>query len=334
MNANDPLAPRAPAGDAFAGPVACITLIGAERDSVERFYSTLMEMSRLPLPDGAQTADRRLLALPEGFDWEEVVFWRPACPDVAKLRVLVSAQAGSPVRPEMDATLEGGLSVGFAMHNIDAVIERGAASGFHTTAGVGALDMQRSDGSPYQVRECHFRAPDDIYALGVSRPDDLAPIGPIEDGRNVGGPSYSGQVMNGCDTTLRFYIEVLGYELRRRMTIGGELAEKGLGLEPGTTFEFLQVFAPGSVSNYFIVLDFGDRGRANDAVAPPHRGVVAWTIPVANVDRVADESGRVGCRVIAGPVKHETALFGEHRVVSVATANGFVVECVQLGNRA
>ena len=215
------------------------------------------------------------------------------------------------------------------MRDLEAVVAHGAKLGFETTAGVGALDMQRADGSPYQALECHFRAPDDVYALGVSRPPDLAPVGPIEAGRTVGGPSYTGQVMNHREDTLRFYTDVLGYEIRRSMSVSGPVAEKGLSLPKGTSMDFLQLFAPGSTSGYFIVLDFADEGLPNAAVAPPHAGVVMWTFPVKSVADVADGARSAGCALVGGPSQLDTPYFGSCLSICVRTANGFLVECIE-----
>ena len=327
--ANDPFAPTGEAG--FAGPVACITLITRDLDATKAFYADVLEMAtrHVDAPPEDVATQRELWALPPDFAWTETVFYRPTLPSVPQLRVLSSAQAAAPVRPDLASRLEGGLSVGFAMRDLHAVVARGAELGFHTTAGVGGLDMVRGDGSPYQALECHFRAPDDVYALGVSRPPDLAPVGPIEDTRTVGGPAYTGQVMNHRDSTLKFYTDVLGYEVRRTMQVSGGMAEQGLGLPAGTTLDFLQVFAPGSASGYFIVLDFGDDGVSNEAVAPPHAGVVLWTIPVDRVDDVAERVADVDCEVVAGPVDTHNGCFGAHRALTVRTANGFLVECIE-----
>lgn len=329
-SSNDPLAPGS-GSDGLAGPIACVTLVTRSPERVREFYSSVMQMDCLQDagPPAAQAGKRRLWALPDDFDWTESVYCRKELPDVPLLRVLSSAQAASPVRPGMASRLEGGLSVGFAMRDLEPVVAHGAELGFETTAGIGALDMQRGDGSAYQALECHFRAPDDVYALGVSRPPDLAPVGPIETDRTVGGPSYTGQVMNHREDALSFYTDVLGYEVRRSMRVSGPVAEKGLALPPGTAMDFLQLFAPGSTSGYFIVLDFGDAGQANDAIAAPHAGVVMWTFPVKSIAAVADGAKATGCSVIAGPLSFETPYFGQYKALTVRTANGFVVECIE-----
>ncbi|MDX1480370.1 MAG: VOC family protein [Woeseiaceae bacterium] len=327
---NDPIAPASSAKDAFSGPIACITLITNDAEATRRFYCELLGMQELDNSSPPETdLAARLWGLPDDYSCSEMLLGRPSTPGHPALRVLVSDHAAPSVRPDYAARLEGGLSVGFAMRDIDAVVERGARLGFRTTAGVGALDMQRADETAYQVFECHFTAPDDVYALGVQRPPDLAAIGPIADGEQVGGPAYTGQVMNHRQQTLAFYTEVLGYEVRRRMTVAGPLVEQGLGLPAGTSFEFLQVFAPGSSSGYFIVLDFGDAGLANECIAPPCRGIVLWTFPVRSADTVAAAAAPAGCEIIAGPLDCESTLFGRHRAVSVRTANGFIVECVE-----
>lgn len=329
---NDPLAPSGNAQDAFAGPIACVTVITKAEAETRHFYTQVMEMSvaeELSTPPARQTDQRTLWGLPEDFQWDEIVFNRPALPDTTLLRVLSSEQAGPPVRPGLNVLLEGGLSVGFAMHDMAVVVEHGKTLGYDTTAGITTLDMKRTDGSPYQALECHFKAPDDVYALGVGRPRDLAPVGPIEEGHTVGGPSYTGQIMNHCDETLRFYTEVLGYEVRNRTSLPPSGPEGGLIKPPGTESDFVQVFAPGSTTGYFIVLDYGDKGMSNSHVAPPSSGVVMWTIPVKSISEVMDKAPSTGCSIMAGPLETETPYFGKHRAVTIKTANGFLVECIE-----
>lgn len=329
---NDPLAPSGNAQDAFAGPIACVTLVTAFEKETRHFYTSVMEMEiaeGLATPTDMHADQRSLWGLPDNFRWEETVFNRSAVPGNTLLRVLYSEQAGAPVRPGFNVLLEGGLSVGFAMHDMAGVLEHGKKLGYETTAGITTLDMKRSDGSPYQALESHFKAPDDVYALGVGRPPDLAPVGPIEDGKRVGGPSYTGQIMNHCDETLRFYTEVLGYEIRNRTSLPPSGPEGGLIKPPGTESEFLQVFSPGSTTGYFIVLDYGDKGEANTRLAPPHSGVVMWTIPVKSVSDVVEKAPSTGCAVFAGPLETETPYFGKHTAVTIRTANGFMVECIE-----
>lgn len=329
---NDPLAPTGNAEDAFAGPIACVTIITKCESEAKRFYTNVMEMEigeHLPTPSARHADQRALWGLPNDFEWAEIVFYRSMLPDTTLLRMLSSEQAGPPVRSGYNVLSEGGLSVGFAMHDMAVVVEHGKTIGYETTAGITTLDMKRTDGSPYQALECHFKAPDDIYALGVGRPRDLAPVGPIEDGKTVGGPSYAGQIMNHCEDTLRFYTEVLGYEIRNRTSLPPSGPEGGLIKPPGTESDFLQVFAPGSTTGYFIVLDYGDKGLGNDRVAPPHSGVVMWTIPVMSIAEVMKKAPSTGCSVLAGPIETENPYFGAHRAVTIRTANGFLVECIE-----
>lgn len=331
MTTDDPLAPTRTDDDPAAGAIACVTLITAEPERTAAFYERLMGMERM-VPDAPTDPDhaRALWALPADFDYRETWYRRAGHPELPLLRVLQSSADNASLRPDYEARLEGGLSVGFAVRDIAKRVEDGADNGFPTSAGVVTMQMARPDGTPYDVSECHFLAPDDVYALGVERPPDLAQVCAIDEGAAVGGPAYTGQVINHCDDTLAFYTNVLGYEVRRRMPIGGPDVEKGLGLPPGTTFEFLQVFAPGSSAGYFIVLDFADAGLQNPNLAPPHRGVVGWTIPVRNAADVARGATDANATVIAGPAKLTSPAWGEHYAVSVRTANGFIVECVQI----
>ena len=109
-----------------------------------------MEMEvaeELSTPASQHVYQRKLWGLPNEFDWTETILHRPALPETTLLRILASDQAGPPVRSEYNVLPEGGLSVGFAMHDMEGVVEHGKKLGYKTTAGVTTLDMKRTDGA-------------------------------------------------------------------------------------------------------------------------------------------------------------------------------------------
>jgi len=334
---NDPMAPRSAARSGMGGPLRMVTLVTTDPQACRRLYVDVLQMQELQSHDSAdengrtQTQQAQLWGLCSGARWTTALYHRPELPEVPLLRVLHFETAGPLVRPHMNALLEGGLSVGFAMRDMPLAVERARLLGFNTTAGIARLAMTRADGSPYEALECHFKAPDDVYALGVGRPADLAPVGAIEAGLNVGGPSYSAQVANHADRVLEFYTGVLDYEIRRDVMVSGPGPERGLGLPPGTQMRFLQVFAQGAASGYLVFLDFADQGSTNPtALGPPSRGVTMWSFPVRDLDVALDRVRSRGLTVVAIPCELDATPFGRHRVASVRTPNGFLVELLDL----
>jgi len=236
------------------------------------------------------------------------------------------------VRPGMNALLEGGLAVGFACANMEELIAKSENMGFGNVAGVTRIPLHRPDGSPYEALETHLRAPDDVYVLGIARPSDLAPICPIADGGLTGGPAYSSQVINNGQRSLDFYTEVLGYEVRRDVQLPSEGPSGGLlGVPPGSTMRFLQVFAPGSEGRYLVFLDWFDAGV--EAVAPsrpPNRGMVMWSFMARDLDAVLGRAERFGAERLCGPEIVDARPAGAvTRRATLAAPNGFAIELIE-----
>jgi catechol 2,3-dioxygenase-like lactoylglutathione lyase family enzyme len=284
-----------------------------------------------------QARQRVLWGLDAGTRWKEHLYERPSLPEVPKVRVLVMEPAGPLIRPGMDVLLEGGLSVGFAVRNraeMEQCLARGESLGIGTTAGITTIEFRRPDGSPYEALETHFKAPDDVYGLGVGRPEDLPSVGPIEAGQMIGGPAYSAQVVNHADADVAFYRDVLGFEVRRDVDLTSSGPAGGLGLAAGTVMRFLQIYAPGSGTGYLVILDFRDRGIPNPvSIRPPSRGVAMWTFPTDDLDAVLATSQEHGVETFAGPVALDCAWLGAHRAATVLTPHGFLVELVERASR-
>lgn len=318
------------------GSLLMVTHVTADAAATRNFYRDMMAMtdvSERAMTADMQTRQSALWGLDPGTRWIEQLYERPALPQVPKVRVLVMDRAGPAVRPGMEVLLEGGLSVGFAVRNrpeMEQCVARGEALGIGTTAGITSIGLRRPDGSPYDALETHFRAPDEVYGLGVGRPEDLPPVGPIEAGRMIGGPAYSAQVVNHADADVAFYRDVLGFELRRDVDLVSSGPAGGLGLAAGTVMRFLQLYAAGSDTGYLVMLDFRDRGRPNPvSVRPPSRGVVIWTFPTDDLDAVLARAREHGIVTLGGPVALESACLGPHRVAAVLTPHGFLVELLE-----
>jgi catechol 2,3-dioxygenase-like lactoylglutathione lyase family enzyme len=310
-----------------------VTLVVSDLAEARRFYIDLMEMVERPVtPPGPDTCARQaeLWGVPVDSSWSEVLLHRPRLPNSPRLRLVRFNVAHERIRPGMNALLEGRLSVGFALRDMPHVVARGVSLGFDTTAGIATLAMQRAAGSAYEALECHFRAPDEVYAVGVARPPDLAPVGPIELDRNVHGPCYSAQVASPVERVLDFYTQILDYEVRRDVVVSGPGPERGLGLPPGTQMRFLQVFSSRRGERLSRIPGLRHaRGCEPSRLAPSEsrcrrldvcceidrRGACAHAAPrprASNVMREVDVPG-----------------MGMRRVLAVERANGALVELVK-----
>ena len=215
---------------------------------------------------------------------------------------------------------------------MEQCVARGEALGIGTTAGITTIEFRRPDGAPYEALETHFRAPDDVYGLGVGRPENLPPVGPIEPGRMIGGPAYSAQVVNHADDDVAFYRDLLGFEVRRDVDLTSSGPAGGLGLQAGTVMRFLQLYAAGSETGYLVMLDFRDAGKPQAGpIRPPGRGVAMWTFPTDDLDAVLLRCRAQGVRVHGGPATLDSPLLGAHRAATLLTPHGFLVELVQTG---
>lgn len=323
-------------GSNAVGSLLMVTHVTDSPLATRHFYRDMMAMAEVSddaVSPGTQGTQRALWGLGTDTRWTEQLYERPGLPQVPRVRVLAMEPAGPEIRPGMDVLLEGGLSVGFAVRNrveMEQCVARGDSLGIGTTAGITTIEFRRPDGSPYEALETHFKAPDEVYGLGVGRPEDLPPVGPIEAGQMIGGPAYSAQVVNHADADIAFYCDVLGLEVRRDVDLTSSGPAGGLGLAAGTVMRFVQLYAPGTDTGYLVMLDFRDQGRPNSGpIRPPGRGVAIWTFPTHDLDAMLARSREHGVEPFGGPVTLDTAPFGRHRIATVLTPHGFLVELVE-----
>ena len=325
---HDPMAARGDAAAALCGPLRQVTIATNDASRTAQFFTQAMCMrlasDAAPSPAQAQ-AQRALWGLPPTAQWRELIFDHPGVGQGYRLRVIVMG-GGALIRPQMESRLAGGLSVGFAVSSLEQTHDRVTALGVGTTAGIVPLVMTRPDGSTYTSGEIHFRGPEDIYALAVGRPPDLAPVGPIDPVTGIGGPAYSAMVVADATREIEFYREVLGWEARRDVVLTTSGPAGGLGLDAGTQFRFVQLFAPGATTAYIVLLDMLGAGRANP-VAPrlPNRGLALWTFPTRQLAEVERRlrANRSGASLFAGP---QHAVDSSGRVLTALTPAGLMIE--------
>lgn len=324
MNKNDPMAPASDAKGPV-GPLAAVTHCTNDPLRCLKFYTELMGMA---LTDDVPSAadQERLLGSGLGDTW---ILGRDT--DSSPRIRLIQVEEEASVRPDLQTLLHGGLSIGFAVGDMEACVAAASRLDFESTAGIVRLAMQRGDGTPYDALETLFKLPDDALGLAVSRPPDLAPVAPLAAGSNAGGPAYSALVINHADADIRFLRDGLGFEVRRDIDLESSGPEGGLALAAGTIMRFAQLYSPGTASGYLVILDFRDAGIAAPAPPqPPRRGVVCWSFRCLDLDATCAQAEAAGGRIRAAPEKLQTNWLGAGRGASVETPSGLLVEL--LGN--
>lgn len=326
----DPMAPRAGAAPTLCGPLERVTLMTNDAAPAARF---LTEAMRLRLAHdvtraGAEAAGRReLWGLPGVASWRELTFEGSSGPAGVTVRV-VAMPGGEVIRPGMESRLTGGLSIGFPAANLDQALTRVTALGFQSTAGIVPLTITRPDGSSYVSGEILFRGPEQVYMLVVGRPADMTPVGPIDPATGMGSPAYSAIVVPDAAREIAFYRDVLGWEARQNIVLTTSGPAGGLGLDPGTQFRFVQLFAPGATTAYVCLLDMMNVGRANP-VAPrlPNRGLVMWSFGTRVFERVA-ERVRTARDDPSAAAQPRFGLVDGRRVLTVLSPAGLMLEIV------
>lgn len=319
MNQNDPMAPKSDARGPV-GPLAGVTHCTSNPELCLRFYGQLMGMQLLDqLPD---PEDQGTL-LGGGLGETRVLGRDDASPRIR----LIQVDGEDSVRPDLRTLLHGGLSIGFAVADMEACVADAGRLGFESTAGIVRLAMQRGDGTPYDALETLFKLPDDALGLAVSRPPDLAPVAPVAAGSNAGGPAYSALVINHADADIAFFRDGLGYEVRRDLDLESSGPEGGLALAAGTIMRFVQLYSPGTATGYLVVLDFRDEGMSAPAPPrPPRRGVVCWSFRCLDLDATCAQAQSAGGRVRTPPMRLQTRWLGASRAATFETPSGLLVE--------
>ena len=326
MNTFDPMAPKSVPASALTWPLRRITLVTDDAARTAQFLTGAMLMRTISegVPAAAQLdACRSLWALRDRPPWREVLCGAGAAGCIVRI---VEMQGGAVIRPNLESRLSGGLSIGFPVADLQQTLERMGAIGIGTTAGIVSLEMKRPDGTSYVSGEIHFRGPEDIYILAVGRPPDLAPVGPIDPATGIGGPAYSAMVVADSIREIAFYTEVLGWEARRNVELVSSGPAGGLGLAANTPFRFVQLFSPGAVTGYVVLLDMLAESRPNP-VSPrfPNRGLMTWTFPTRNFDEVARRvaAGAGGAQRLCAPLRAGPDM---KRALTCLSPSGLIVE--------
>lgn len=332
----DPMMPRADGRPLVCGPLSGITLASSDLAACRRFYGEALELHATDWSSRDEGV-RQLLA-----HWgctgaggganeqiDAVEFTRPGIPQAIRLRIVRVEAARPTSRPGLDCRIDGPLGLGVPVRDLYRRHARVEACGYTANAGVTTMSFPRADGSTYDIGETHWVAPDDVMVPGVDRAH-LQPVGPIDETRGIGGPSYASALVSDVDRSGEFLDRILGYELRREFTFESEGPQGGMRLPAGARVRFQQWFAPGSSTGYLVIMQLLEHGRrAPHGLGLQNRGIGVWSFPTRELVEVEARVTRHAVRVLRPASPLAVPGLGRVRSMVIATPDGFPVEIFQ-----
>jgi catechol 2,3-dioxygenase-like lactoylglutathione lyase family enzyme len=328
QTAPDPMLPTSDDSKAITLPLRIVTVTTSDLNRTRRFYQGAMSMD-LELIE-SRGADAGRLAehwgLPRRDALTVAVFRRETIEGSVAVRAIVVDADVPTLRPGYDSRIVGPLGVGFPVNGLPRRLEIAGALGFETTAGAKMMAFPRADGTTYDVGEFHLKAPDDVLVLGVDR-GDKQPVGPIDPALDIGGGAYASVLVEDIERFGAFLRDVLGLELRRKMSFHSEGPAGGMqGLRDGEEVAFQQWFSPGARTGYLVVMELLDGPKSTGEPGPSHRGVAMWTFEVRSLETVLERWRAWSGDATTKPVVLEVPGLGRVRTAVIRTPDGLPVE--------
>lgn len=326
----DLFVPTSSPDDALVSQLHTITYVTGNRDAVESslMRGLDMESSGWIMPN---EKDRRQLndyySMPATSTWDACRFFRTGDAANVQIRVIAMRETTAVVRPSIDGRYLGGLSIGFPMTDLHAHEAKMNALGVEASVGVKKMEFTGPDGEVYVSAEIHFMAEDNVFLLGVARPDVFVPVGPIDAATGIGAPAYSARCVDNPNEVMRFMESVLGFEIRRDATFS-VANPSGLRLTEGMSERFIQAFAPGASSGYLVLLDHAEENKPSPAatVGPPSRGMSMWTLPTKDIDTVHANALAAGSKILHAPAERASLFLPITRTMMLEDPAGFPIE--------
>lgn len=323
--------PESKPEDALVGPLNTITYVTSDPDSLHKALVEGMGLksSKWFSPSGHEKAVLdAYLGFEEKDNWKTCLFYRDDEGANIQIRAIHVDEQTPMVRPELHGGYLGGATIGFPLRNTHEREKRMESVGFPSSVGVKGLEFTSPAGETYVSEEVHFPCVENIYLLGVNRPDIFVPVGPIQEDAEIGAGAYSAICVEDSEATKEFYSNVLGYEVRRDMSMSVG-PRSGIGLTEGIPERFIQAFAPGASTGYLVFLDHAEHKRTPDplpSLGPASRGLTMWSFPTKNLAEVHRRAVAANVEILHGPAPIESPFLPKTETILMKDPGGCPVE--------
>ena len=261
---------------------------------------------------------------------EYCVFYKVGTGANIQVRVFYYPENSELIRQNYDGLIVGGAAISFPHSDLHAHEQKMLGLGFNSTNGVNEMDFKSPAGDIYTSAEIVFYAPDNVYLLGIRRPEIFVPVGPTDPQTGVAAPAYSARCVDNADDILEFLKKVMGHEVRRDITfpIGDSSA---MLLPNGIQARFIQAFAPGSSTGYMVLMDYGKDNKPNaGSLGTPNRGITMWSYQTHNIDAVFARAIEHNVKILHAPSNHFSPFLNSRKTLLMEDPGGFMIEVFQI----
>jgi len=321
--------PLSKSEDAVAGPLNTVTWITNNPKGIENIlikgYSHSTEGWHRPNSFELNLFNH-CLGFSKDISWKIANFMMTGDGENITIRVIAVDQSIPCIRPSYDGLFEGGATISCPILDLSAHEEDLKNIGIHSTIGIKNMEFQSPSGEKYISSEIVYKGPDNIFVLGVTRPNIFIPIGPIDEKLGIGGIAYSARCTTKTDETIAFFKDILGYEIRRDVAF--EIDDNSaINIPEGATERFIQGFSPGTSSGYIVLMDHGEftKYKSIPLSMLPGRGIVMWSFPVGNLDEIYKQSKSHDMEIVSDIFSLHSDVLGYRNMV-LKDPDGFLIE--------
>ena len=322
--------PLSKTADAVVGPLDTVTwvtnnshdlediLINGYFQSTDGWYRPeKKELNRL----------NRYLGFNNELTWKIAKFFMKGEGKNINVRVIAVDQSLPCIRSSYDGLYEGGATISSPIVDLSSHETIMKKMGINSTIGIKNMEFQSPAGETYVSSEIVYEGPDNIFILGVTRPEIFIPIGPINNNRGIGGIAYSARCTANTDETISFFKNILGYEIRRDVEFQID-NNSAINISEGVKERFIQGFSPGTSSGYIVLMDHGEYTKQNK-IEPnkmPGRGITMWSFMTTNLDHIYDQAKSNNIEILSSFDREIECKYFHSKSLILKDPDGFSIE--------
>lgn len=265
---------------------------------------------------------QRLWQLPPGIQ-THVVFLKSRMQTTMLGLIEFQPNTGRPIR-EPKTWDYGFWSVAFWVKDIDAIYQSLTLKGYSF---ISPPFYYKPDWLPHAVKEAVLIGPDKVTVGHFERISGEE----YESPHNYIRFDHCAQYVKDMDESIRFYCDILGLDLRDKLTLTPGLLDQLLVVPTGTEVKTAMIHKKEQVSLTIQLMKVSVEGKPLASVArPPNLGVFMLSFEVDDLSSLIRKLGEARVPVVTGPVELHDAVHGRMSAITITGPNG---ELVQLFER-
>ena len=176
---------------------------------------------------------------------------------------------------------------------------------------------------PITVKETVFIGPDTV-TIGTF---EKIPAGETESPHNIIRLDHCAQYAKDMDESIIFYRDVLGLNLRERITLPTGLLDKLMAVPPGTEVQHAMIHKQDQASLNIQLLQAKVAGKSlAETARPPNLGVFLSSYEVDDLSPFMNQLGDAGVPMVSGPIELHDTVHGRLNAVITAGPNGELIQ--------